>query len=172
MSIVRFIADLHIGHENMATHRGFKSAAEQDQHIIDSWNSVVLKRDTTYILGDLTMEKDTYSILDKLNGQKYVIGGNHDKIGHSKKLMNHVQGIAGISQYKGIFLTHCPIHPSELEYRVKYNIHGHIHEKRIVKTFSIFGVNLYKKIDPRYICVSCEHVDYKPKSLAELGIKR
>jgi hypothetical protein len=26
--------------------------------------------------------------------------------------------------------------------------------------------------DPRYFCVSCEQVDYKPKSLEELGIQR
>ena len=43
MSIVRFIADPHFGHENMAKKRGFSCAAEHDEHIIKMWNSVVNK---------------------------------------------------------------------------------------------------------------------------------
>ena len=79
MSIVRFIADLHLGHKFMATHRGFASVEEHDEHIITQWNSVVHKRDTTYILGDVTMEKaEQYALLDRLNGAKRVVLGNHD----------------------------------------------------------------------------------------------
>jgi len=43
MSTVRFIADLHLGHINMAKHRGFSSVEEHDEHIVKSWNSVVEK---------------------------------------------------------------------------------------------------------------------------------
>ena len=53
-----------------------------------------------------------------------------------------------------VFLTHCPIHPSELDYRVSYNIHGHVHENSLD--------------DARYVNVSCEVVDYQPKLLTEL----
>jgi calcineurin-like phosphoesterase family protein len=81
MSIVRFIADLHLSHENMAKRRGFSTIEEHDEHIIEKWNSVVHKRDITYILGDITMEKSApYHLLDRLNGQKYVVLGNHDRI--------------------------------------------------------------------------------------------
>jgi calcineurin-like phosphoesterase family protein len=59
MSIVRFIADLHLSHENMAKRRGFSTIEEHDEHIIEKWNSVVHKRDITYILGDITMEKSS-----------------------------------------------------------------------------------------------------------------
>jgi calcineurin-like phosphoesterase family protein len=41
MSIVRFIADLHLSHENMAKRRGFSTIEEHDEHIIEKWNSVV-----------------------------------------------------------------------------------------------------------------------------------
>ncbi len=41
MSIVRFIADLHLGHQNMATRRGFSTVEEHDEHVIAKWNSVV-----------------------------------------------------------------------------------------------------------------------------------
>jgi calcineurin-like phosphoesterase family protein len=154
----------------MAKHRGFASSAEQDEYIVAKWNSVVLKRDITYILGDVTMEKANYAILDRLNGRKIVVGGNHDKPNHSRKMLEHVDSVAGMVQYKGLFLTHCPIHPMEMDYRVKYNIHGHIHSKFVERDLKIFGITLFKRVDRRYICVSCEHVDYTPKTLKELGI--
>ncbi len=172
MSTVRFIADLHFGHENMARHRGFASAAEQDEYIVAQWNKTVHKRDITYILGDVTMEKANYDILDRLNGMKRVVLGNHDKQEDTAKLMSHVNSVAGMVQYKGIFLTHCPIHPMELDYRVRYNIHGHIHSKVVEIPFTLFARTIFKRVDRRYICVSCEQVNYTPKTLKELGINR
>ena len=59
-----------------------------------------------------------------------------------------------INYKKEFILSHCPIHPSELDYRFKYNIHGHVH----VKSLS----------DERYINVCCEAIDYKPKTIEEL----
>jgi calcineurin-like phosphoesterase family protein len=172
MSKVRFIADLHLGHKNMALKRGFTTVEQHDGYIIEKWNSVVHKRDITYILGDVTMEKAEYDILNRLNGKKYVVLGNHDKLGHTRKLLEYVDSVAGMTQYKGVILTHCPIHPMELEYRFNKNIHGHIHEKLVERDFTLFGIPLFKRVDKRYICVSCEHVNYTPKTLEELGIKR
>lgn len=173
MATVRFIADLHLGHTNMALHRGFATVEEHDEYIIEKYNSVVSKRDVTYILGDVTMEKSApYELLDRLNGVKHIVMGNHDRRQDVKKLLGYVESVAGMIQYKGIFLTHCPVHPMEMGYRVKYNIHGHIHEKLVEYDFKMFGIALFKRVDRRYICVSCEHVNYTPKTLEELGIKR
>lgn len=168
MAIVRFIADLHLSHQNMALKRGFSTVEEHDEYIIEKWNSVVHKRDVTYILGDVTMEKSApYELLNRLNGTKHVILGNHDRRQDVKKLLEYVESAAGMVQYKGVMLTHCPIHPMELDYRFKYNIHGHIHDKQVMK------ISLgFLSPDERYICVSCERVDYIPKTLEELGIKR
>lgn len=168
MARVFFIADLHLSHTNMALHRGFSTVEEHDEYIIEKWNSVVSKRDVTYILGDVTMEKSSpYHLLDRLNGIKHVVLGNHDRKQDVKKLLEHVESVAGMIQYKGIMLTHCPIHPMELDYRFKHNIHGHIHEKQVMKM-----LDGWEEIDERYICVSCERVDYLPKTLEELGIQR
>ena len=168
MSIVRFIADLHLGHTNMALHRGFSSVEEHDEYVIAKYNSVVHKRDVTYILGDVTMEKSSpYPLLDRLNGVKHVVLGNHDRRQDVKKLLEHVESVAGMIQYKGVMLTHCPIHPMELDYRFNKNIHGHIHGKVVMKMLDGWEV-----IDERYFCVSCEQVDYKPKTLEELNIER
>ena len=172
MATVRFIADLHLGHKNMALKRGFTTVEQHDEYIIEKWNRVVHKRDITYILGDVTMEKAEYDILNRLNGRKYIVLGNHDKLGHTRKLLEYVDSVAGMIKYKGVMLTHCPMHPMELEYRFNKNIHGHIHEKLVERDFTLFGIPLFKRVDKRYICVSCEHVDFTPKTLEELGIKR
>jgi calcineurin-like phosphoesterase family protein len=167
MSKVRFIADLHLGHVSMSIKRGFSSVDEHDEYIITKWNSVVHKRDVTYILGDVTMEKAEYDVLNRLNGRKYVVLGNHDKLSHARKLLEYVDSVAGMVKYKGIMLTHCPIHPMEMDYRFNKNIHGHIHEKKVMKVS-----DGREEVDDRYICVSCEHIDYTPKTLEELGIKK
>jgi len=168
MSIVRFIADLHLSHANMAKRRGFSTVEEHDEHVIAKWNSVVNKRDVTYILGDVTMEKSSpYPLLDRLNGIKHIVLGNHDRRQDTKKLFDYAESVAGMIQYKGIMLTHAPIHPMELEYRFNKNIHGHIHDKVVMKMLDGWEVP-----DERYFCVSCEQVDYMPKSLKELGIER
>jgi calcineurin-like phosphoesterase family protein len=168
MSIVRFIADLHLSHQNMATRRGFSTIEEHDEYIIAQWNSVVNKRDVTYILGDVTMEKSSpYPLLDRLNGIKHIVLGNHDRRQDTKKLLEYAESVAGMIQYKGIMLTHAPIHPMELEYRFNKNIHGHIHDKVVMKMLDGWEIP-----DERYFCVSCEQVDYLPKTLEELGIER
>ena len=152
---VYVIADLHFGHTNVALRRGFYSVEEHDQHIIETWNETVNKYDTVYILGDISMEKKRYyTWLDQLKGYKKVILGNHDVPRHVPELLKYVNFVCSSFLYKErLLLTHIPIHPSEM-YRYEKNIHGHLHDKEID--------------DPRYICVSCEVVNYTPKLLTEL----
>lgn len=145
------ISDLHFGHKNMAIKRGFNSAEEHDQHIIDSWNSVVKKGDTVFVLGDITMEKKQgYVYLDKLRGYKKVILGNHDMPQHIPELLKYVNSVCGMFKYKGSILTHCPIHESEIN-RFKLNYHGHVHENSLP--------------DERYVNLSAEVLNYKPIEL-------
>jgi len=156
MGNVRFISDTHFGHENMAIKRGFSSAEEMNEYIIKKWNSVVSKKDVTYLLGDVSMEsKKFYYLLNSLNGVKNVVLGNHCRRQDIPEMLKYVNSVAGMIDYKGSYiLTHCPVHPSQLEFRYSYNIHGHIHENSLD--------------DPRYINVSCEVIDYTPKLIIEL----
>ncbi len=178
MSTVRFIADLHLGHTNMAIKRGFATAEEHDEHIISQWNKKVSKRDVTWILGDVTMESSkSYPLLNRLNGMKKVVLGNHDRPSDVPELLKYVQAVAGMVRYKGMWLTHCPVHERELEFRVSRNIHGHIHENFVMKPkyeYGLFGDMYYVEDVPhdKYHCVSCEHVNYTPVTLKELGIER
>ena len=160
MSVVRYYSDPHFGHRNMAIKRGFKDEEEMNKHIVKQWNSVVSKKDVTYILGDITMEKATqYYWLNELNGIKKVILGNHDEPQHVPYLLKYVNNVSALKYLKhkefgNIILSHAPIHPCELEYRFNINIHGHVHENTLP--------------DKRYINVSAEVIDYKPKLLSEL----
>jgi calcineurin-like phosphoesterase family protein len=118
------------------------------------------------------MESDEYyHLLDQMNGRKIVILGNHDKPKHVRSLLNHVESVIGMIKYKGILLTHCPVHPQELEYRAKINIHGHMHENKVPQVV-IDGQRDTRGciIDKRYINVCCENIDYQPKTFKELGI--
>jgi len=155
-----FIADTHFGHENMAIKRGFKNASEHDEHIVSQWNKKVNKRDKVFLIGDVTMETSRYQILGRLNGFLHVILGNHDKYNHVQALLQYAHQVSGMVSYKGYWLTHCPVHPRELGFRVQGNIHGHIHEHLII---DIDGLP-----DKRYINVSCEQINYTPKTLDEL----
>jgi calcineurin-like phosphoesterase family protein len=156
----------------MAIKRGFPTVEEHDEYIISQWNKVVNKRDTTYILGDITMESTKpYPLLERLQGIKHVILGNHDKPKHIAELSKYVDTVSGMVRYKGMFLTHCPIHPRELEYRTPINIHGHIHEYIVERPCFDSSGYCGDEVDERYVCVSCEQIDYQPKTLIELNIE-
>jgi calcineurin-like phosphoesterase family protein len=151
MGNIYVISDLHLDHNNLAIHRGFCNSDEHDSHIINNWNNTVKKGDTVYILGDICMEKkEGYKILSTLKGYKKVILGNHDMPQHVPELLKYVNWVGGVYRYKKVaWLTHFPIHPTELYDKI--NIHGHIHEKNIE--------------DDRYINVSCEQINYTPQLL-------
>ena len=160
-----FIADLHLGHNNMAIKRGFKDSNEHDEFLIKQWNSVVNKHDKVFILGDLSMENaHHYHKLSLLKGLKSVILGNHDRPQDIFNLQMYVQQISGFQRYKGVWLSHCPVHPMELGERCKYNIHGHLHEKLVMRDFD-------GELDERYINVSCEQNNFVPQLFNNL-IKR
>ena len=54
MTTVWFTADPHFGHAKIAEIRGFDSLQEHDQTIIDNLDRQVGKRDTLWILGDIS----------------------------------------------------------------------------------------------------------------------
>lgn len=174
MSIkTRFIGCLHLGHLNLAKYRGFQDEHYYHERLIQNWNSVVKSKDIVYILGDVTFEKkEPYHLLNLLNGIKHVVLGNHDKKNHVRDLLNYVDTVSGMIDYKDYALTHCPIHPSEL-YFYKGNIHAHIHH--INKLHDCVVPDEYGKYSKelhstnnKYFNVDAYLVDYKPITIEEL----
>lgn len=160
-------SDPHFHHENMAKHRGFSSAEEMNELIVKNWNNTVSKRDCVYLLGDITMEKKQYEILSRLQGVINVVLGNHDERQHVREMLKYVNSVSGMIDYKDkVILTHCPIHPSQLEFRYSHNIHGHVHDKTILKHHTL--ANYLNEPDPRYINVCAEMINYTPVEYLKL----
>ena len=57
------------------------SVEEMDRVLVENWNRRVTPQDEIYILGDLTLKgaAQAAELLRQLNGQKYLIRGNHDR---------------------------------------------------------------------------------------------
>jgi calcineurin-like phosphoesterase family protein len=121
--------------------------------MIKAWNSVVSPRDKVYHLGDVAMpKKRSLDILGELNGDKVLIKGNHDtfKLSDYSKFFRDIRAYHIMNKY---ILSHVPIHDESVG-RFAGNIHGHLHHRRVLRN---------GKIDPRYNCVSVEHLpNYAP----------
>lgn len=69
MNQIYFTADLHFGHSNILKHspkRPFSDTVDikaHDEWLLDLWRSTVDKRDTVYILGDLTFLKEDFGVV-------------------------------------------------------------------------------------------------------------
>lgn len=78
--MIYFIGDLHFGDENIIKfdNRPFNTVEEMDKELIKRWNAAVTVDDDIYINGDIgNINSDT---LSQLNGNKYLIMGNHDEL--------------------------------------------------------------------------------------------
>lgn len=173
-----FISDTHYGHENACTLfkridgsplRPFSCAQECDQYQEEQWNKTVRPNDKIYHLGDITMSKKYLPILDRLNGEKVLIRGNHDTEKASIYL-KYFKDVRGCHQFDGMLLTHIPVHTESLA-RWGVNIHGHLHANRVMMEEWFFNgdFNTFRKVvDPRYLCVSVEQINYTPISIEEI----
>lgn len=159
MSKTWVCADHHFGHPNIIKFlrddgtplRPFSSIEEHDEELIRRHNDLVDPSDRVYLLGDVAITRRSVSTLGRLNGRLVLVKGNHDIF----KLREYLPFVDDIRSYvvqkdddgHKVIMSHVPIHPDSLD-RWGTNIHGHTHYKAVE--------------DPRYICVSLEHTDFKP----------
>ena len=172
MTTTFLISDTHFGHEKTCTVfkredgsplRPFASAEEMDEAMIKRWNDRVRPKDKVYHLGDVVMSRKFLHILDRLNGDKVLIKGNHD-IFKMEDYYPRFRDIRGYHVLNGMILSHVPVHTDSIE-RFGTNIHGHLHANRVMK---ITWGGARTEIDPRYHNVCVEHTDYTPISLEEV----
>lgn len=80
MSNTFFTSDTHFGHARIIEYcdRPFANVKEMNEAMIDNWNSVVKPDDVVFHLGDFAFA-DPENFLDRLNGRKRLVLGNHDK---------------------------------------------------------------------------------------------
>jgi calcineurin-like phosphoesterase family protein len=149
---VWFTSDIHFGHKNVlrfCTKRREKMGIDIDDpefddkhrlYLIDQWNKTISKKDTVYILGDFSFynREGTRRILEKLNGKKHLILGNHDK--SCKGLENYFESVSQIKtvdfkkhEYEFldenfiVEMCHFPIYSWNRRQHGVCHIHGHTH---------------------------------------------
>ncbi len=85
MSETFFTSDMHYGHVGILSHakRPFESVEEMNEELIKRYNAKVSKKDNVYILGDVAFQ-DPRPLVDRLNGRKHLVYGNHDERWMSK----------------------------------------------------------------------------------------
>lgn len=103
-----------------------------NETIIDRHNSVVKPEDTVYNLGDLFLKmnaNEAKAIWRRLNGHKYVIKGNHDKI--AEQIKNDFLFFKEYHELtigkQGIVLFHYPLRTWNHSHHGSYNLYGHVH---------------------------------------------
>lgn len=100
---------LHFSHKNVIKHCPERANAgnfnindveAHDKWLIEKWNNTVQKKDIIYIIGDFSFanREETIKILGKLNGEKHLILGNHDK--SSDHLTGYFKTISQIKEAK------------------------------------------------------------------------
>ena len=154
------IADPHFGHWGVCKFlnddgtklRPWDNPDEMDEALINNWNRVVSDRDRVYVLGDLAINRRAVPTVGRCNGRKVLVKGNHDifKIDDYLPYFDDIRAYV-VQPANKLIMSHIPIHPQQLSERFTLNIHGHLHSRKID--------------DPRYKCVSVEHIDFTPVDL-------
>jgi calcineurin-like phosphoesterase family protein len=135
-----------------------------DEAMVDNWNKTVRPQDTVYHLGDVVIARRHLETVKRLNGRKILIRGNHDIFKDKDYYEAGFEQIHGVRVFVDQFiLSHIPLHPDCVGERFKRNVHGHLHGNRIMKqVFRSFT------IDPRYLCVCVEQINFTPVSFDDV----
>ena len=151
-------SDTHFGHDKICQFvkpdgtkvRPWSDLNRMHEEMIERWNKVVGKGDKVYHLGDVAISRRSLSILDRLNGRKVLIRGNHD-VYELKDYSKYFKDVRGAFMLEGLVFTHVPVHAGSFLGRWRGNVHGHLHWRKLG--------------NPRYFnaCVECH--DFAPVSL-------
>jgi calcineurin-like phosphoesterase family protein len=154
------ISDTHFWHRKIKEYCGRPDRWYST--LIDNWNRKVGTDDTVLHLGDFALGNfnRTKAIRSFLNGNIYLVKGNHDR--HGKQWYADA-GITVIPSFmiqeksKTIYFTHRPI-KTEGFYGI--NIHGHTHEK------GDFVYSPHK--NAIYVNMSVEHTNFTPMKFRDI----
>jgi len=155
-------SDTHFGHAKILSfidqageplRPGFASLDHMHDELVRRWNSVVHNTDTVYHLGDVAISRSGLKVLERLNGRKILIRGNHDIF----KMCDYAQyfdDIRGCHHRDGLMFSHVPLHrDSFTSERYKGNVHGHLHK---------YVVEYKGNPDPLYFNACVERNDFTP----------
>ena len=128
--MIFYVADTHFSYEPLVGSRGFASAAQMDETLIENWNRTVSDEDTVYLVGDIGYNGGFVpcEILARLKGRKHLIRGNHDTCYEDARLLyRYFESVTDFTEIDDgdmhILLCHYPL----LYNKRGYMIHGHLH---------------------------------------------
>lgn len=173
-----FIADTHLGHENiLVTCRPqFQTIEQMNALIIQNINEKMTKRDTLYIVGDFSYRSDYSSVigfLEAIKPKKVLIKGNHDpdwlRRFSDQEIDRYFEGVYEQYGYKKfgieVHLNHFPqLAWSRSHYFAQsFSICGHIHNDRNVN----LAARLFDQVNCQFNAGVDIH-DFYPVTFAEL----
>jgi len=133
--MIYFTSDPHFGHKGVIEYcnRPFDSVEEMDEQLIKNWNDTVSKKDTIYILGDMFFGTKDHAIkiLERLNGQKFLIYGNHDSRLRSGSFAKFFQWRGDLKEMKvgdqRFVLCHFAMRTWHKQHKGAIQLYGHSH---------------------------------------------
>jgi len=133
------------------------NSIDGDEYLIREWNAVVGEPDKVYFMGDVAIKRKGIPLVERLNGRKILIRGNHD-IFKLKDYLPYFTDIRGSHKLKDFIISHIPIHPHSVPRWCTANIHSHCHGYDVKKR-TWYG---RKVKDNRYFNVSAESLNGIP----------
>lgn len=138
MSHIFFSSDHHFHHKRIREFcpktRVSISVQDMNEKLIAAHNATVGPRHEVYFLGDLSFgtEDETLKIVRRLNGQKHLILGNHDKvIRNSREIQSEFESV---QEYKVVrfnkekfILCHFPFRQWDSMHHGSIHLYGHCH---------------------------------------------
>jgi calcineurin-like phosphoesterase family protein len=136
MQKIWFTADLHFGHPKIVDICNRPTTREEhDEWLLrEVFNKYVQKKDEVYILGDVSLAKrsEAQKWVARMNGNKHLITGNHDKS------VDHLGNWAEVTKIKDftysrfglnihIVLCHYPIASWNRKIHGSWHLYGHVH---------------------------------------------
>ena len=131
--MIYYTADLHFDYLPILADRPFDTLEEMNETLIRNWNERVSHADTVYVLGDLGGHGQPIpeACLERLNGKKHLIRGNHDVgLGDQQLLYRFFETVSDFLETEDeglhVLLSHYPM----VYIQRGYMIHGHLHGVR------------------------------------------
>lgn len=138
MSKIYVTSDTHFSHANIIKYcnRPYSSVEEMNNSLVENWNSAVNNNDLVIHLGDFAWGRTIQSIkqhLDKLNGNKILILGNHDSLSQDDYIkcgFSHVYSKLEVNLYNHfcVFCHFQMLHWNKSEHG-SMHFYGHQHKE-------------------------------------------
>lgn len=143
MADIWITSDTHFCHNKDFIYgvRNFADATEMSEAIVENWNKIVKPNDTVYLLGDIMLKDNENGVkyFNQLQGNIFVVWGNHDTEARQEYLHDHCKFDGGVYATRlrvgdiCFYLSHFPMLTANYDdkhfNRHIFNVHGHTHQR-------------------------------------------